>query len=113
MILFHKEESFDEGEQNESKRHTYYWLAMLVMVMGGLLILSVFANRLKTFIDFSATISFLSAPVFAFLNHRAMNGNEIQAADRPAKGLYWWSIAGISGLACFALTYLYLVVFVV
>ena len=113
MIIFHKEESIDEGESNESKRHTYYWVTMLIMILGGLLILSVFLNRLKTFIDIGATISFLSAPIFAFLNHRAMNSEEIAIENRPSKALYWWSVSGISGLACFALTYLYLVVFVV
>ena len=113
MIILHKDETIDEGESNESLRHTYYWVTMLVMILGGLLILSVFANRLKTFIDFSATISFLSAPIFAFLNHRAMNGSDIAESDRPSKGLYWWSIAGMSGLGLFALTYLYLVLFVV
>lgn len=113
MIFTRQEETFDEGDIKESRRHRYYWISMLVMILGGLLILSVFANRLKTFIDFSATISFLSAPVFAFLNHRAINSEEIDVSIRPGAVLYWWSIAGICSLTCFALTYLYLVTFVV
>lgn len=113
MIFTRKEESIDEDKELESLRHRYYWLTMLVMILGGLLILSAFSSRLKTFIDFSATISFLSAPIFAFLNHRAIQSKEVALQDRPGKKLYWWSIAGISALTCFALTYLYLVIFVV
>ena len=113
LFFFNQEESIDDSDVIERRRHTWYWIAMLVMIVGGLIIISYFANSLKKFIDISATISFLSAPVFAYLNHRAITSDEVPDDYKPSPGMQLWSVSGISGLAVFGLLYLYLIMFVV
>jgi len=92
----------------EKKRRRYYWVSMLIMVVGSLVILSFVTGDMKALIDFAATIAFIGAPIFAVLNHRAILGAEVPAEARPALWLRIWSIAGIASLGGFALAYVYL-----
>lgn len=108
LLLQGKEEVAAEDIINEKQRRRYYWGYMLIMVIGALSILSFFLGSLTQLVDFAATISFLGAPVFAFLNHRAIMGDEISNEARPKQILRLWSICGIAALSAFALLYIYL-----
>ena len=81
---------------------------MVIMVCGALAIISFFLGNLSRLVDFAATISFLGAPVFALLNHRAIFGNDVPEKARPGTVLRIWSKTGIAALIAFALLYLYL-----
>ena len=70
--------------------------------------MSFFLGNLKQLVDFAATTSFLAAPVFALLNHRAIFSAEVPEKHRPSRQLQWWSYAGMILLSGFALGYLYL-----
>ncbi len=107
LLLHGQEEGVQEDHASERKRHRYYWCTMLVMVIGALLILALFQGQFKSFVDFGATAAFLGAPLFALLNHRAMQGEEIPSHLRPRGFLYHWSIIGILALTLFALLYIY------
>ncbi len=110
MLMLHgEEESADAPPAVERRRHRYYWSLMAVIVAGALLILSLFMDAFKTLVDIGATIAFLCAPGYAWLNHRAITGAEIPLHERPGPALRIWSLAGIAALAGFAALYLYLV----
>jgi Mn2+/Fe2+ NRAMP family transporter len=108
LLLQGQEESATEDAATEQRRHRYYWIYMCVMVVGALLILAAFVGSLPRLVDVSATASFLAAPVFAYLNHRAILGAEVPADARPGPALRTWSRCGIAALAGFAVLYLYL-----
>jgi Mn2+/Fe2+ NRAMP family transporter len=59
--------------------------------MAVLIILSSF----KTFINFATSISFLTAPFIAIINHKAMLSPEIPLEQRPSKFLQTWSVIGV------------------
>ncbi len=107
LLLHGQEEGVQEDHTSERTRHRYYWCTMLVMVLGALLILALFEGQFKSFVDFGATAAFLGAPLFALLNHRAMQGEDIPIHLRPRGFLYQWSIVGILALTLFALLYIY------
>ena len=74
--------------------------------------------QLKIIIPFSAsligiatTISFLTAPVLAWLVHRAMVSDDIPEGQRIGRGLKLYSLLCIGLLTLFALGYLYLLVY--
>lgn len=102
----------DGAEQNEkiarAARHPYYWLSTAVLLAGAWLILGFMMNSFQTLIDIATTVSFFTAPVFAFLNHRAMFGDHVPAANRLGAGLKIWSAAGVAVLTAFALFYLWI-----
>jgi Mn2+/Fe2+ NRAMP family transporter len=52
-------------------------------------------------------ISFLTAPVFSWLNYRIMFGSNVPEAFRPSITMQWLSISGIIFLAGFGLVFLY------
>ncbi|MCC7412648.1 MAG: divalent metal cation transporter [Gammaproteobacteria bacterium] len=109
LMLHGEEEVADPAPAVERRRHRYYWGLMGIIVAGALLILSVFMDAFKTLVDIGATIAFLCAPGFAWLNHRAITGPAIPGQARPGPAMRLWSLTGIAALSGFALLYLYLV----
>ncbi|MEN8149280.1 MAG: divalent metal cation transporter [Planctomycetota bacterium] len=90
-----------------------YWTALPVLAAGSMLILYIGLARgdKATFtglVNLATTLSFLTAPVLAWLNHRAILGSEVPVEHRPGRGLIAWSRAGILFSAAFAGWFLYL-----
>tara|TARA_R100001143_G_scaffold63592_1_gene73060 strand:+ start:1444 stop:2748 length:1305 start_codon:yes stop_codon:yes gene_type:complete len=75
--------------------------------MGTLIILIFFGNQFRFLIDLATTMSFLAAPVLAFMNHKLIHQPEVAEEFRPKRWLYWLSISGILFLSIFAFIYLY------
>lgn len=86
-------------------RHPYYWLWMLLLLAGAATILQLLANSFSLLVDIATTVSFLTAPLFAILNHIAMFSSEVPADKQPSATMRLWSLAGIVGLVMFTLAY--------
>jgi Mn2+/Fe2+ NRAMP family transporter len=84
-----------------------YWMAMSVIGLGAVLVIGALPGSLKGLVDIATTLSFLTAPVLAALNHAAILGHEVPAAHRPRPWLANLSRASIALQAIFALAYLY------
>lgn len=74
---------------------------------GTLVLLFLLGDRFRFLIDLATTLSFLMAPILAFMNHKLIHQPEVSEPYRPKKWLYWLSISGILFLTIFALIYLY------
>lgn len=111
LVLRGKDETSEEDTKINKQRHYFYWLYLLIMVSGGLIIIRFYTPGMNYLIDFAATISFLGAPVYAFLNHRAILGPEVPIESRPNLALKTWSLISIAALSGFALLYIYLTSF--
>jgi hypothetical protein len=92
-------------------RHPYYWLWMLLLLAGAATILQLLANSFSLLVDIATTVSFLTAPLFAILNHIAMFSNDVPADKQPSATMRRWSLAGIVGLILFTLAYVAIRVF--
>ncbi len=99
---------YPEGGFRPAKQYSFF---MLIQVIGATLILLVFLQSFKTFIDFATSVAFLSAPILAFFNHRAMFSKAMPAKLRPGKVLWVWSLSGIVSMAAVAVYYLYIKLF--
>lgn len=91
----------------ERSRAPLYWGALVVLGVGSVVVLSVFLSSLKAMVDLATTLSFLTAPVLAWLNHRVMHAPEVSAEHRPSPALRRGSWAGIIFLSAFALGYIW------
>jgi len=90
-------------------RDRAYWGALLVLAAGSLAIIG-YALRggaaFKALVDLATSLSFLTAPALAWLNHRAIHAAEVPAEHRPSRALTAWSVSGILFSTAFAAWYL-------
>jgi len=84
-----------------------YWLFAGIIAIGSLIILKYYLKRFKELVDLATTISFFTAPVLAYLNHRAVTSPEIPADHRPSPGMITFSLACIGLLSLLAAWWLY------
>ena len=91
--------------QFEGSRMAY--LAALMLIGGGsLCILQFYLGGLKSLIDLATTLSFLTSPLLAWLNHKAMWGDEVPEEHRPSERMRMASAICIVLLAVFAIGWL-------
>jgi Mn2+/Fe2+ NRAMP family transporter len=83
-----------------------YWLFMGAMMAGALLIFAFVTSIMRPLVDVTTTLAFLSAPLFAWLNCRAIADGTVPAAAAPPGWLRGLSWAGVVFLACFSILFL-------
>ena len=66
-----------------------------------------FLKNLAQMVDLATTLSFVTTPVLAFFNHRAMHADEVEEAYRPSKGMTLFSLGCVIALTLFSLFYLW------
>lgn len=88
---------------------TVYWASMVVLALGSVIILRTIAGQkeFKTLVDIATTLSFLTGPALAILNHRAVFGAEVPAELQPGPRMRAFSLLSIALLVAFALCWLY------
>ena len=104
---FRGEETGGLFEMGEYEVRRVYWIAIAALGLGSMLVLGVFLSSLKVMVDLATTLSFVTAPLLAWLNHRAMLGAEVPDAGRPKPWLVAMSLGGVVCLGGFALLYVY------
>lgn len=85
-----------------------YDLALLIVGAGSLGLIAFVEGRLRELVELATTLSFLTAPVFAVLNHRAVLSPAMPLECRPRRWMIRFSIVGIVFQAAFAVYYLWL-----
>ena len=80
---------------------------LVIISTGTILFLILMGDNFRLLIDLATTLSFLAAPVLAFMNHKLIFQDEIAEEYRPKKWLYLLSVSGIIFLTVFAFIYLY------
>ncbi len=99
------ETPWKEEHINKGKLYLFFMVAGCV---GAYLLIILWAASFKMFIDFATTVSFVFAPIVAFLNHNAMHNKEVHMDDRPKGFMNILSLAAIIFLTLFACFYAYL-----
>lgn len=82
------------------------WLVLygIPVCIGAILLISVFVKSLSGFIDIATTIAFFTAPILAWLNHKAMHGDNIPEEYRPSQAFTIASLAAIVILSLAVIT---------
>ncbi|MGR9106521.1 MAG: Nramp family divalent metal transporter, partial [Gammaproteobacteria bacterium] len=83
-----------------------YWIVLALTSGIALAIISLFTGELKTLIDFATTLSFLSAPLYAYINYRVILAPHVPAAFRPPRWLRILTYFGLFALSLFAAAFM-------
>lgn len=91
----------------QEQEHKFYIGFIAFQVLGATLILVLFLQSFKLFIDFATSLAFISAPMLAYFNHRAMFSGDLEKEQQPSKLMYFWSLGGIIIMVSVAAYYLW------
>lgn len=84
-----------------------YLLWITIVAVGGYLVISQFLNNLKSLVDLATTLSFVIAPLAAYLNYRVIFSKDVKQEFLPPKWLKNLALAGLVFMILFALVYFY------
>ena len=83
-----------------------YWVFIVVIMAGALLIYRFLTSHMRILVDATTTLAFLSAPLFAYLNCRAIAVGNLPKDTMPPKWLSFLSWVGVVFLAGFSILFL-------
>jgi len=87
------------------------WIWMFLLIIGTLLIIAFAAKTMVIMVTIATTLSFLTAPLLAWLNYKVVTDKHMPVEARPGIFLRILSWIGITFLTIFTLIYLYWVLF--
>ena len=83
-------------------------LCTAILAIGAFVLLQLLSNAFLTVVDVATIASFLTAPVLAAMNHRAVTSVQVPPEHRPGPWMRRWSLTSIvmlSGFAAFYVVY--------
>ena len=105
-LAFSPNAKIDASAPLEGDRRVYR-AAFAVLCAGALAILIWGMSSFTALVDLATTLSFLTAPVLSYFNHRAIHGPEVPRHLQPGPAMTAWSWAAIVLQAAFALYFLW------
>jgi len=84
-----------------------YRIAFAILGAGAIAILVWGMSSFTALVDLATTLSFLTAPVLSFFNHRAIHASEVPRDQRPGAAMTAWSWVAIVLQAAFAVFFLW------
>jgi len=98
---------FKPVDQHLKHKGKPYLIGLVVMVIGASLIIAYAAKSMVFMVNLATTISFLMAPIFAWLNYRVVTNRQMPIEAQPGLFLKVLSWTGIFFFVVFSLVYLY------
>lgn len=95
----------DDTETNHRKRR--YPFLLIGISVCSLIFLFLLGDQFRLLIDLATTLSFLTAPILAFINYRLIFHSDVEPKSIPRPWLKGLAFSGIVFLSGFALFYLY------
>lgn len=90
-----------------NRKINYYWIWMIILVVGTVLVLAFFMTNMKMLIDFATIVAFVTSPIIAILNFLAITGKTMPEKNKPGLTLKILSWLGIVYFLGFTVYFLY------
>jgi len=94
------------GESLRRHVSSLYWIWMLVLLSGALLVISIFRGYLTGMVDLATTLSFLTSPVLGYFNYRAVTAANMPPGTAPPAWLRVLSWVGLAFGVGFSIIFL-------
>ena len=85
----------------------YYTIIIWAIILGSLIIISLFGSSIKSLVDLATTISFMIAPFVAFANYKLVSAPYVGKENSPQTWLKYLAIGGMIYLIGFSMLFLY------
>lgn len=95
--------SLDRGEQSRLQ----YLVALIAVIAGAVVLLTALHKGMRFMIELATTMSFLAAPILAYLNYRVVTSPHMPPEAVPPPWLRALGIGGLAFLTGFALFFLW------
>ena len=95
------------SEKSVVHENKYYVHLIIIQCVGAVTVLMLFTSSFRAFIDFATSVAFLTSPLMAYMNHRAMFSSDVAPEHRPSKIIEIWSLLGILVMGIFGVTFVY------
>lgn len=95
----------------EASNNRIYRILLPAVSICSFLFLLFLGEHFRLLIDLATTLSFLTAPILAYINHRLINQPTIPLEYKPGPLLNLLSVSGILFLTLFAFIYIYWMLF--
>lgn len=92
-------------QQAERRSRSTYWIFILIVAIGAVMMIAFYAKNMKAMVDIATTISFLTAPVLAIMNHLVIHSKHMPEQAKPPKTTSILSYIGIAFLVGFSIFY--------
>lgn len=89
------------------KDANFYTHWMLILAIGTGCIFLFLLSEMGQLVQIATVLSFITAPLYAFLNYRLVISNQMPEKDKPKRGLRILSVLGLLFLTGFTLFYLF------
>jgi len=100
------EMTFPQFKDAKEGQNRVYRFWLFVLIAGTLLLISYLSQTMRFMVDMATTISFITAPILAFMNYKVITGPEVKGEARLSPRLRIFSIFGIVFLTVFSLLFL-------
>jgi Mn2+/Fe2+ NRAMP family transporter len=91
----------------EAKANWAYLITLVILSLGSWWIIEFFTADIKGLLDFVTTVSFVSAPLYAWLNYRVMMSADIDDEHKPQGIFKLYTLTCLSLLTIFSVFYLW------
>jgi len=99
--------NLNKPDESVKSSNTLYRLVLVGITVVSLALLFLMGDRFRLLIDIATTLSFLTAPVLAYINYRLIFKTDVDPEFHPPAWLHYLSIGGLIFLSSFALFYIY------
>lgn len=92
--------------KSDARLRQLYWLWIILVVAGTLFLLGYLSGSMRFMVDLATTISFVTAPVLAFINYRVITHKHVPHVARPKMWLKAFAWVGIVFLTLFSIIFI-------
>jgi Mn2+/Fe2+ NRAMP family transporter len=96
-----------DSDDTKSNANNVYIISLMILAIGSWIIISEFSSNIKYLLDFVTTISFVSAPIYAWLNYKVMMGSDIANENKPQGLFKLYTLGCLSVLTLFSVFFLW------
>ena len=103
-----KENTINQNNSNSDKTASkVYIISLATLAIGSWWIISDFSADIKSLLDFVTTVSFVSAPIYAWLNYKVMMGADVAADQKPQGWFKVYTLLSLTILTLFSVFFLW------
>ena len=100
--------SFPQLKIEGAKKERKWWILwMIILTIGTLIILRFFVTNMRQMVDFATTLSFVLAPVLAFLNYLVVTHKHMPSQHRPKPFMKYYALVSLAIMSVFSLFFIY------